>query len=71
MSFLPAFTHELGGDAPAGGHAVSAYALGVVIGVPLLAVLGARVERRLLLMLLPGWFALGNLLSALAPTLQS
>ncbi|WP_314417542.1 MFS transporter [Pseudescherichia vulneris] len=71
MSFLPAFTHEFGGDAPAGGHVVSAYALGVVLGAPLLAVLGARVERRLLLMLLLGWFALGNLLSALAPTLHS
>ncbi|WP_306208582.1 MFS transporter [Erwinia pyri] len=71
MSFLPAITHELGGDAPSGGHVVSAYALGVVLGAPLLAVLGARVERRLLLMLLLSWFAVGNLLSALAPTLQS
>ncbi|NLR75662.1 MFS transporter [Leeia aquatica] len=71
MSFLPAFTAELGVDAPAGGHVVSAYALGVVIGAPVLAVLGARLERRLLLVLLQLWFATGNILSAMAPSLQA
>lgn len=71
MSFLPAFTAELGIDAPAGGHVVSAYALGVVVGAPLLAVLGARLERRMLLALLLAWFAAGNLLSAFAPNVES
>ncbi|MBV8658715.1 MAG: MFS transporter [Burkholderiales bacterium] len=71
MSFLPAFTAELGVDAPAGGHVVSAYALGVIVGAPLLAVLGARMARRQLLMLLLTWFALGNLLSAVAPSFAS
>jgi DHA1 family inner membrane transport protein len=71
MSFLPAFTAELGVDAPAGGHVVSAYALGVVFGAPVLAIFGARLERRLLLTLLLGWFALGNILSAFAPNLAS
>ncbi|GAA0264555.1 MFS transporter [Rhodanobacter caeni] len=71
MSFLPAFTAELGVEAPAGGHVVSAYALGVVLGAPVLAMFGARLERRRLLALLLGWFALGNMLSAFAPSLGS
>ncbi len=71
MSFLPAFTSELGVDAPTGGYAVSAYALGVVIGAPLLALVGARLERRLLLVLLLTWFGLGNGFSAMAPNFAS
>ncbi len=71
MSFLPAFTAELGVSAPTGGYVVSAYALGVVVGAPLLSVLGARLERRLLLVLLLSWFALGNILSAIAPSLHA
>lgn len=67
MSFLPAFTRDLGVDVASGGHVVSAYALGVVVGAPLLAVAGAHVERRRLLLALLAWFGLGNLASALAP----
>lgn len=70
MSFLPSFTTEFAVGAPAGGHVVSAYALGVVVGAPLLAAIGARMERRWLLALLLTWFAVGNLFSALAPNLQ-
>ncbi|WP_448679167.1 MFS transporter [Pseudomonas nicosulfuronedens] len=68
MSLLPYFAPALGIDAPTAGHVISAYALGVVVGAPLLAVLGARLPRRTLLVLLMGLFALGNGLSALAPT---
>ena len=68
MSLLPAFSAGMGVDAPTGGHVISAYALGVVIGAPLFTVLGARVSRRTLLVLLMGWFALGNALSAVAPS---
>lgn len=71
MSFLPAFTSELGVDAPMGGYVVSAYALGVVMGAPLLAVVGARLERRLFLVLLMTWFGLGNCLSAMAPSFDA
>ena len=41
MSLLPEFSRGLGVDAPTGGHVISAYAFGVVVGAPLLAVLGA------------------------------
>lgn len=68
MSLLPDFSRGLHVDAPTGGHAVSAYALGVVVGAPLFAVLGARLSRRNLLIFLMTWFAIGNGLSALAPT---
>ena len=71
MSFLPSFSAGLGVDAPTGGHVISAYALGVVGGAPLLAVLGARFDRRTLLVLLMAWFAVGNGLSAVAPDFTS
>ncbi|HEY0333166.1 MAG TPA: MFS transporter [Stenotrophomonas sp.] len=49
------------------GHLISAYAIGVVVGAPLLAFAGARLPRRTLLLALMGFYALGNLASALAP----
>ena len=47
---------------------ISAYALGVLVGAPCIAVLAARPSRRTLLMLLMSVFALASGLSALAPT---
>lgn len=67
MSVLPLFAHGLGISAPVAGHVISAYALGVVVGAPALAVLGARLDRRDLLIALMALFAVGNTLSALAP----
>lgn len=68
MGILPAFAAGLHIDEPTAGHVISAYALGVVIGAPVLAVLGARMSRRILLIALMALFAVGNVLSALAPT---
>ena len=68
MSLLPFFSRGLGIDAPTAGHVISAYAVGVVVGAPVFAVLGARLPRRTLLILLMGMFALGNGLSAVAPS---
>lgn len=67
MGLLPDAASDLGITIPAAGHLISAYALGVVIGAPLLAVLGARLPRRTLLLALMAVFALGNFASALAP----
>ncbi|KAH2814543.1 hypothetical protein KXV85_004734, partial [Aspergillus fumigatus] len=67
MSLLPYMADGLHVDAPTAGHVISAYALGVVVGAPLLAVLGAGMARRSLLILLMGLFGLCNGLSALAP----
>lgn len=68
MSLLPDVARDLRIDAPTAGHVISAYALGVVVGAPTLAVLGAKLSRRMLLILLMAAFAVGNGLSALAPT---
>ncbi len=68
MSLVPFFSKDLGISAPTAGHVISAYALGVVVGAPLIAVLSARMARRTLLVLLMGVFAVANGLSALAPT---
>jgi DHA1 family inner membrane transport protein len=68
MSLLPFFAKDLGISAPTAGHVISAYALGVVVGAPLIAVLSARMARRTLLILLMSVFAVANGLSALAPT---
>jgi MFS transporter, DHA1 family, inner membrane transport protein len=68
MSLLPYMARDLGIDEPTAGHVISAYALGVVLGAPVIAVLSARIARRTLLIGLMTWFALANGLSSLAPT---
>ncbi len=67
MGLLPDAAAGLHVSIPEAGHLISIYALGVVIGAPLLAILGARAARRDFLMTLMGLFALGNLFSAIAP----
>jgi len=68
MSLLPYFAHDLGIDAPTAGHVISAYALGVVLGAPLIAVLAAKLARRTLLIGLMLVFALANGLTGLVPS---
>ncbi|RPD83434.1 MFS transporter [Luteimonas sp. 100069] len=67
MGLMPSLVREFGVDEPAVGHLISSYAVGVVVGAPLLAILGARLPRRRLLLALMGFYALGNLATALAP----
>jgi DHA1 family inner membrane transport protein len=67
MGLLPEVARDLGVTIPQAGHVISAYALGVVIGAPVLAVLAAGWPRRALLLLLMALFAAGNFASALAP----
>lgn len=68
MSLLPYFAQGLGIDEPTAGHVISAYALGVVVGAPVIAVAAAKLPRRALLVGLMALFAIGNGLSALAPS---
>ncbi len=68
MSLVPFFAPGLGIDEPTAGHVISAYALGVVVGAPLLAVVSARMARRTVLIALMACFAVANAASALAPT---
>ncbi|MET8288621.1 MFS transporter [Streptomyces sp. NPDC005132] len=67
MGLLPDVADDLHISLPAAGHLVSAYALGVVIGAPLLAAATARMSRRKVLIGLMVLFVAGNVLSALAP----
>ncbi|WP_328222834.1 MFS transporter [Streptomyces sp. NBC_00104] len=67
MGLLPEVADDLGISIPAAGHLVSAYALGVVIGAPLLAAVTSRLPRRKVLIGLMALFVAGNALSALAP----
>ncbi len=69
MGLLPEVADDLTVSIPVAGHAITAYALGVVVGAPTLAALGARLDRRRLLLLLMVAFTVGNVLSAFAPTM--
>lgn len=66
MGLLPVIANDLGVSIPAAGLLVSAYALGVLIGAPLMTLTTGRVPRRTLLIGLAAIFTLGNLLSAVA-----
>src|SRR5205085_4290637 len=68
MGLLPNVADDLGISIPQAGHVISAYALGVVVGSPIIAVLAARLARRMLLLALMTMFVLGNVASALAPS---
>ncbi len=70
MSLVPYFSVGLGIDEPTSGHVISAYALGVVVGAPVIAVLAAKIPRRTLLIGLMAVFGVANLLSALAPSYE-
>jgi DHA1 family inner membrane transport protein len=68
MGVLPEVAGDFGVSIPTAGWLVSGYALGVVLGAPLLTVLGTKVSRKKMLMFLMGLFVVGNTLSALAPS---
>ena len=64
MGMLPLIAGDLGVSIPAAGLLVSAYALGVLIGAPIMTLGLSRVPRRALLVGLMGLFTLGNVLAA-------
>ncbi|WP_026403567.1 MFS transporter [Actinomadura rifamycini] len=65
---LPEVSADLGVSQGTAGQAVTAYALGVVIGGPVVTIATARLPRRGLAIGLMLLFAAGSALSALAPT---
>ncbi|MDB5612956.1 MAG: major facilitator superfamily 1 [Devosia sp.] len=67
MGLLPNLARDMLVSEPEAGHVISAYALGVVVGAPLFAVLFAKAPRKPLMLWLMGLFALGNFGSAMAP----
>jgi DHA1 family inner membrane transport protein len=69
MGLLPLIASGLGATIPDAGWTITAYALGVVVGAPLLTILAARVDRKVLLLSLMTFYSLANLASAFAPSL--
>jgi DHA1 family inner membrane transport protein len=67
MGLLPQVADGVGVSIPVAGHFISAYALGVVVGAPAIAFLGAKLPRRGLLLGLMAAYGVFNALSALAP----
>ncbi|AXY78489.1 MFS transporter [Paraflavitalea soli] len=67
MGVLPDVATSLDISIPSAGHLISIYALGVVIGAPLMTALTAKYRPRTVLLSLMGMFALFNTLFALAP----
>jgi MFS transporter, DHA1 family, inner membrane transport protein len=67
MGLLPNVARDFAVSVPTAGHVISSYALGVVVGAPLIAVIAARWARHRLLLALMICFAVGNFASALAP----
>ncbi|WP_313454431.1 MFS transporter [Brevundimonas sp.] len=66
MGLLPVIATDLGVTIPTAGLLISAYALGVMLGAPLMTLTTGRVPRRALLIGLVAIFTIGNLLSAVA-----
>jgi MFS transporter, DHA1 family, inner membrane transport protein len=67
MGLLKEVEQGLNISTPEAGHLISAYALGVVVGAPLLAAVGAKLPRKNLALGLMLFFTVANLASFLAP----
>lgn len=71
MGLLPDVARTFAVTTPQAGYVISAYALGVVVGAPIIAIAGAKSSRRMLLLILMAVFTVGNFASALAPDFVS
>lgn len=71
MGLLPDIAKDLSITIPEAGHLISAYALGVVIGAPLLAIIAGKYPPKYILIALMGLFTVFNALSAFAPSYTS
>ncbi|MDE7304761.1 MAG: MFS transporter [Alistipes sp.] len=67
MGILPDIARSLGVSVPQAGHLISAYALGVCAGAPLMAVVARRKSLKWILSALAALIAVGNLCAAAAP----
>jgi DHA1 family inner membrane transport protein len=70
MGLLPVIASDLGVSIPSAGLLISAYAIGVMLGAPLMTLTTGRVPRRALLIGLMSIFTLGNLIAALSTSYE-
>jgi MFS transporter, DHA1 family, inner membrane transport protein len=66
MGLLPLFSADLGVSIPVAGLLVTAYAVGVMVGAPVMTLTTGHIPRKTLLIGLMGIFTLGSLLSAVS-----
>lgn len=67
MGLLPVIAEGVDASIPSAGMLITAYAIGVMVGAPIMTLLFSRFGKRAALMSLMAIFTLGNLLSALSP----
>lgn len=67
---IPGFEADPAGGIAHAGWMISAYALGVVVGAPLVSMWAAKMSQRTLVLLLSAAFAVSNLASALMPSFE-
>jgi MFS transporter, DHA1 family, inner membrane transport protein len=67
MGLLPVIAKGVDVTIPTAGMLITAYAVGVMIGAPVMTLLFSRLRKRTALMSLMGIFTVGNLLSSIAP----
>ncbi|WP_410955639.1 MFS transporter [Raoultella planticola] len=67
MGLLPVIAKGVDVSIPAAGMLISAYAIGVMVGAPLMTLLLSHRARRNALIFLMAIFTLGNILSSMAP----
>ncbi|WPY97781.1 MFS transporter [Christiangramia sp. OXR-203] len=70
MGILPEIANDLEVSIPVAGHFISAYALGVVVGAPLLTIFGNKWPPQKTLLGLMLWFTIFNTLSAFADSYE-
>lgn len=71
MGILPQIAEGLAITIPEAGHFISAYALGVVVGAPLLTAMGSKWPAHKVMLVLMGWFTIFNTASAFANSYDS
>ena len=70
MGLVPQIASDFSASVPSAGWVITAYAIGVVIGAPILTAAAARLERKKVLLLLMGMFVVGHVFSVVASSLN-
>lgn len=68
FGLLPQVASTFAVSVPTAGLLVTGYAVGVMVGAPIMTILGTRMSYKRMLILLMGVFITGSVISALAPT---
>ncbi|WHR58183.1 MFS transporter [Acinetobacter haemolyticus] len=71
MGLIQEIATDLNVSVPHAGYFISAYALGVMVGAPIIAILGAKVPRKTLLLALMLFYGLANAATALATSSEA